>query len=172
MNALPSPKPKRQKRLALRFAVLVAAASVLGATYWFTRPSDLVWWRSPAFGKSGRHLRVLVPAGWQVDLTLGGYAPPYCLLGPVDGRPWILRRLLPAGEEPSYMLTFFQETDPGQTRFKGRVFKFVTAAKQWQAERRVEVGEGKIRAGVTYVRTNRWAFDRTQSKICNSLTIE
>jgi hypothetical protein len=37
---LPSPKPKRRKRLALRFAVLVAAASALGA-------ACLIWPRTP-----------------------------------------------------------------------------------------------------------------------------
>src|SRR5690349_18639303 len=73
---LSSRPPSRRKRpygrpllgrLALRFAVLVAAVSVLGAAYWFTRPQELVWWRSPPWGKQGRHVRGLIPLGWEWD---------------------------------------------------------------------------------------------------------
>src|SRR2546427_8813403 len=64
---LPSLKPSRGKRLALRFAALVAAVSGLGAAYWFTRPPELVWWRSPILDKSGRHVTVLIPNGWELD---------------------------------------------------------------------------------------------------------
>src|SRR5258708_19225276 len=61
MNALPSRKPNRRRRLALRFAVLVAAISALGAAYWFTRRPELVWWRSPEIDYSSRHVRILAP---------------------------------------------------------------------------------------------------------------
>jgi hypothetical protein len=61
---LPSPKPNRRKRTALRFAVLVVGVSALGAAYWFTRPLELVWWRSEPIGRSGRHVSVLIPNGW------------------------------------------------------------------------------------------------------------
>src|SRR5258708_7764904 len=66
-TALPSPKPNRRRRLALRFAVLVVAVSVLGAAYSLTRPPELVWWRSPEIRKSGKHVYVLVPWGWEWD---------------------------------------------------------------------------------------------------------
>src|SRR2546423_15612985 len=67
MNTLPSPKPSRRRRLALRFAVLVAAVSVLGAVYWFTRPPELIWWTSPEIGMTRLHLRMLIPNGWEVE---------------------------------------------------------------------------------------------------------
>src|SRR5258708_1965594 len=102
---LPSRKPNRRRRLALRFAALVAAVSTLCAAYWFTRPPELVWWRSPPVAGSGKHVRILVPQGWTVQgsynydyknpkLSVKGY-----LISPVDNRPRILRRLIPMGLE-------------------------------------------------------------------------
>src|SRR5258705_12871702 len=64
---LPSPKPNRRKQLVLRFAVLVAAVSVLGAAYWFTRPPELVWWRSPTIVDTQLNARILMPQGWGLE---------------------------------------------------------------------------------------------------------
>src|SRR5258708_6557055 len=67
MIALTSPKPIRRKGLAMRFAALVVAVSVLGAAPCTARPSELVWWRSPVIGKTGHRLRILIPRGWRID---------------------------------------------------------------------------------------------------------
>src|SRR6266481_1974081 len=93
----PSPRPNRRKRLALRFAALVVAVCVLGAAYWFTRPPELVWWRSPAIGDSHRHVRVQVPAGWvafwarsETESRTKGEWSYGCNFWPVDRRPGFL----------------------------------------------------------------------------------
>src|SRR5258708_21284057 len=80
-TALPPPKPNRRRRpygrpllgrLALRFAALVAAVSALGAAYWFTRPPELVWWRSQAIGKRGFHVKAQIPGEWRVQKVENG----------------------------------------------------------------------------------------------------
>src|SRR5205823_2855318 len=58
-------KPNRRKRLALRFASFVVTVSAIGTAYWFTRPPELVWWRSESEGVIGPHLAVLIPQGWK-----------------------------------------------------------------------------------------------------------
>src|SRR5258706_15570769 len=67
MDSLPSPKPNRRKRLALRFVMVVVAESALGTVYWFTRPPELVWWRSPDIDNTGHHAVLLVPRGWKLE---------------------------------------------------------------------------------------------------------
>src|SRR6266849_1207673 len=97
---LPSPKPNRRKRLALRFAVLVVAVSTLGAAYWFTRPPELVWWRSPGIGKTGLHLRCLVPLHWQrVSRDRMGQNFAIFNFVPVDKRPRVIRLIVPRSSE-------------------------------------------------------------------------
>src|SRR5947208_14806305 len=71
MIALSSPKPKRLRRLALRFVLVVAAVSVLGSAYWFTRPPEMIWWRSPEIGKTGLYVHLLIPSGWERDPKFG-----------------------------------------------------------------------------------------------------
>src|SRR5258706_4128855 len=106
---LPSPKPNRRRRLVLRFAALVAAVSALGAAYWFTRPPELVWWRSPAFGANARHIRLLVPRGWVPEndptvLLFGEPSPDFTFqLGPTDLRPEFLKRVFPVKAEKAYI---------------------------------------------------------------------
>src|SRR5439155_2067858 len=105
MNALPSPKPNRRKRLALRFAALVAAISVLGAAYWFTRPPELVWYTSPPLGEAGYRLKVRVPFGWKVYpssttiRTIGAQEQAGCTLIPADTLPRFLHRFIPNAED-------------------------------------------------------------------------
>src|ERR1051326_4943528 len=103
---LPSSKSSRRKRLALRFAVLVAAVSVLGAAYWFTRPPELVWWRSPPIDKTGFHVCVLMPHNWTLDWVSsaeqGLHRNPWDLdlvFVPCDRRPWFLKKLFPRQQE-------------------------------------------------------------------------
>src|SRR5258707_4280831 len=101
---LPSPKPIRRKRLVLRFAVLVAAVSALGASYWFTRPPELVWWRSPEIGKTGLRVRVLIPTNWHMNVPLiselrKGEGGANYSMSPVDARPRVIRLLFPRHSE-------------------------------------------------------------------------
>src|SRR6266852_7048941 len=101
---LPSPKPNRGKRLALRFAVLVAAVSALGAAYWFTRPPELVWWRSPDLHGSHHRLMVLIPNGWRLDDSTNiegdfqGFWEALYGFTPVDSRSGWLQRFRPKSE--------------------------------------------------------------------------
>src|SRR6266852_7895174 len=97
---LPSPKPNRRKRLALRFAVLVTAVSVVGAAYWFTRPPELVWWTTPPLGPLGKNrASVLIPRHWKPGPIIASAISEEKLcaftLRPVDDRPDMLKWLLP-----------------------------------------------------------------------------
>src|SRR5258707_9719425 len=103
-TAPPSPKLNRRKRpygrpllgrLALRFAALVAAVSALGTAYWFTRPPELVWWRSPEIAETGWHYRALMPCGWEETPPLStGHTDMWncrAIFLPVDRRPKFIR---------------------------------------------------------------------------------
>src|SRR5258708_31523978 len=63
MSALSSPKPNRTKRLALRFAILMAVVA-LGGTYLLSPPPELIMWTSLPLGNTSKRVRVLVPNGW------------------------------------------------------------------------------------------------------------
>src|ERR1700747_1731796 len=117
---LPSPKPNRRRRLALRFAVLVVAISVLGAAYWFTRPPELVWWTSPPLGDSRLRAHMRTPIGWEEEPSNNAMKEPSGLwsttwkLMPVDHTPALLKRFFPdrkfkAGtEQPCIVLVAIQ----------------------------------------------------------------
>ena len=179
---LPSPKPNRRKRLALRFAVLVAAISALGATYWFTRPPELVWWRSPAIRETNHYLRVLIPNGWKaswervLDSAPGEDWLYTARFTPVDSRPNWLNRMFPVRSEDKALLAASFERDGTEKEFtyhedglEERVYDGTTVHN---VRRRMQAGAPSLHAIVYYDRENLPAFNRTYRQICNSLTIE
>jgi hypothetical protein len=170
---LSSPKPNRGKRLALRFAALVLAVSALGAAYWFTRPPELVWWRSEAIGKTGRHVHVLIPQGWSKQMEafpairewqeweFGAWE---------DRRPRFLRWLLPDAREHGE-LSIIITPSRLLARVDSKIIR-LDAASKLKANKAVTLADGQILEGVFYQRTNLPAFNRTYRQICNSLRIE
>jgi hypothetical protein len=177
MNALPSPKPNRRKRLALRFAVLVAAVSVLGAAYWFTRPPELVWWRSPEIGKTGRHVKMLIPGGWELntaesDLSLENgseWMADYSIL-PRDKRPELLRRILPRALEKAGLSIAVAHNVAGLHKGPDIATRQITGMQL--ADKYVIRKDANIWVSSTYYRSNPPAFNRTYRLICKSLRIE
>jgi hypothetical protein len=176
---LPSPKPNRRKRLALRFAVVVVAVAALGAAYWFTRPPELVWWRSPPLFGTGHKARLLIPGGWKINpkmtvtMTLNGERLNTFWLFPTDRRPRLLQRLFPAGEPraslnvfggKSSFLFFGRDEDNGP--------KLDQIDGTWVGQRTAVLEDEYIVADVQYWRTDKSTFDRTYKQICNSLRIE
>jgi hypothetical protein len=184
MNALPSPKSNRWKRFVLRFAVLVAAACVLGAAYWFTRPPELVWWRSPDIAETSKHVRVLIPSGWEANWPLipkSDGARDYSVLYqicPVDRRPSVLRSIL--GEQTESGKNAAMVIDISLERIQklnssNRMVGLRRVSEPGQpliAIRAVGYHRPNITAEVSYIRSNLPAFNRTYRQICNSLTIE
>src|SRR5258708_40006643 len=178
--ALRSPKQNRRKRLALRFAVVVVAVSVLGAAYWFTRPPELVWWRSPAISKTGLRVQVLIPQDWKLDspgaTIKSGDMVVFYKFFEADHAPRMLRWLLPKPtfEHASLDVTVGQlHWAPNATYAPvppniRRVDRGITHS----ADRYVRTPNKQLEVGVTYSRTNLPAFNRTYRQICNSLTIE
>jgi hypothetical protein len=177
---LPSPKPNRRKRLALRFAALVVAVSALGAAYWFTRPPELVWWRSPEIGNSGRHVRLLIPNGWESELPLSKgedfmeqWEAIY-YFSPVDRRPKLLRHIFAReGEYTAMVVKVIQS----HSKLIGRegpasAVAFGESSAKFGSERVATFIDARIGAGVYYGRDNRLEFNSTQATICNSLRIE
>jgi hypothetical protein len=171
---LPSPKPNCRRRLALRFAVLVVAVSALGAAYWLMRPPELVWWRSPELGSSGRHVRLLLPAGWELRPAVESdpICPSFSFMA-VDRLPAWIKWIGPIKKEDTELRLniglcekFSSDWRPpsnitlsrrGGTNFARR------AACSW---------DGQIRPDIIYYRVNTRAFNRTYRRICNSLRIE
>jgi hypothetical protein len=175
---LPSPKPRWRKRLVLRFAVLVAAVSVLGAAYWFTRPPELVWWRSPYVGTSTRYVRTLIPTGWEVNgvksdpsrRKSGGQSSYYTMV-PVDNRPGVLRTLFPSIRNTDSFLFVMIDQDP-EPRAMIRDTLLSEPSSHLYAVREVAHRTAGIYAEVRYKCDNDIAFHRTYRQICNSLRIE
>jgi hypothetical protein len=180
MNALPSPKPDRRKRLALRFAVLAAAASVLGAAHWFTRPPELVWCRRLPIRAANRTARVLVPQGWAIHLPLDtgyqsrdGWTQTY-YISPVDSRPGILRWILRFRFETAAVVISVQSRRRRSLHDDvGKATSRINQAGQpYKAARLVVRPDESVSAHIAYYRTNLSAFKRTYRQICDSLTIE
>jgi hypothetical protein len=176
-SELPFQKRNRRMRLTLRFTALVLGVSALGAVYWFTRPPELVWWRSPVIGDGGRRLFALIPNGWGLDLYGVGEQVSnnglqrWYVFSPIDRRPGILRRILPHSQEIAD-LTFnvgywkadvVKRSDP-RIDGHGPVLE--------EANRFVLFSDKRTWAEVSYSRNYVPAFDRTYRQICNSLRIE
>ncbi len=175
---LPSPKPNRRKRLALRFAVLVAAVSLLGAAYWFTRPPELVWWRSPRVGKIGFRVKTPIPSGWELSPDGGGqtvndrdWSATY-LLKPVDRRPWIIRVLSPFKPEKADMRVNIGIVISTTLRMHYYDKELKRTEDHQQSGYCDGVFDGHTYFYIGYKRAEVAAFNRTFRQICNSLKIE
>jgi hypothetical protein len=174
---LPSPKPNRRRRIALRFAVLVVAVSVLGAAYWFTRPPELVWWTSPAIAKTGRHVKMLIPDGWEVDtaesdLSLengDGWMADYSI-SPRDKRPALLRSILPRMLEKAGLTIAVAHNVAGL--HKAPDIETHQIGGMQLADTYFMRKDANVWVSSTYFRTSLPAFNRTYRQICNSLRIE
>src|SRR5258706_11042413 len=181
MNALLFSNPKRRKRLALRFAVLVVAASALGTAYWFTRPPELVWWRSPQIGESELHVRVLVPEGWvpywarsekeSKRKVKWSYS---CNFWPVDRRPGFLCKIFPWRQEKAELgIVFEHDSFVKLSRPSGQTLTYsINGTKVHAAGRDLMLSSQAIYASVDYDRADLSAFNRTYHQIWESLTIE
>jgi hypothetical protein len=178
---VPSPKPNRRKRLALRFAVLVVAVSALGAAYWFTRPPELVLWTSPPIARSGRHISVLVPRGWKISKTVhegleshGEWGTYYSISASLQ-RPQILMWRLPFEQDQWSIQINVMESHGKTPRFSelyNGVYRLDNEGRPHRAHNQVAFPSVNSWAGVIYERSNLPAFNRTYRQICNSLTIE
>lgn len=181
MNAIPSSKPNRRNWLALRFALIVVTLSALGAAYWSSRPSELVWWTSPPIAGSGQRARVLIPRGWELDNLdddWHGDGARYAQysIRPVNRTPWFLRWLFRARQVDSAL----EVTDCKATvdlhaavgnYICGKLvfFKSENPPRSW---RWVQSENAKTVAMVSYQCSNQRAFNSTYRQICNSLMIE
>jgi hypothetical protein len=170
------PKPNRRRRLVLQFAALVVAVSALGAAYWFTRPPELVWWRSPVHSDRGIRVRVLTPCGWRFE-DLGssddgmGMETQY-VFTPVDERPAVLRWFLPQKCDNAQLTVFVTNGyKPG-----GEEVYHDTQLYDYEgtnsARKDVLALSKSGKATVVYFNDNLSAFNRTYRQICNSLRIE
>ena len=189
MNALRFPERNRRKRLALRFAVLAAAVSVLDVAYWFTRPPELVWWRSPPLGIHGTRVRLLIPGTWDVEQPmhggdmLKGHWITYRWFLPEDHRPAFLKRIFPMksplGKDAIYIyVDEYKAESQGRGQYRDR-FYVGHQPSQYQGNqddsnfaRELVHVDGKMTVTLNYYRGNRSVFLRTYRQICDSLRIE
>jgi hypothetical protein len=178
---LPSPKPNRRKRLALRFAFLVAAVSVLGAAYWFTRPPELAWWRSPEIRGEKGHVLALIPQGWETPVPLdagtemsGRWEAAYRFV-PVDRTPKFLRWISATHKETAEMVIYVIDSRAQVHRWSD-IAPIISLCRvpgpPYAADRWMSLDGVKTFSALHYERANLRAFNRTYRQICNSLTIE
>jgi hypothetical protein len=180
---LPSPKPNRRRRpygrpslgrLALRFAVLVVAVSALGVACSFTRPPELVWWRSPQIYSTGRRIRVLVPNGWSLhDSYPDGDTMTHYNIKPHErARPrWLEWFGLLQEEDSNLEVLVACYKDALEDRSVHAESIVAWPLGESSSSRELTSSDGHIWVQVTYLRQAS-AFERTHVAICNSLTIE
>jgi hypothetical protein len=177
--------------MALRFAVIVAGVSALGAAYWFTRPPELVWWRSPKLALNGPHIRLLVPAGWTADdsdlkpgpsgRTILDATKVVTIEPPKRGGVRWLRWMLPAPEEYAKVelliglraVRFREMPGLGPENYDGKTHIYICSDPTVHScGRGLFSSDSEWAALVAYDRSDESAFNRTYRQICNSLRIE
>jgi hypothetical protein len=188
MNELPSSKRNHWRGRALRITVFAAIAAATSAITWLTCRPALTWWTSPPIGKTGRHLRMLVPEGWELESPIDSgqyeidpdqkgnvvWSAHYRFL-PVDRRPGFLRRLFPHTEEDAKV-----NVDVGQSRKQVALWAGIGATISREdsppyphcASRFISFNDTRIIAEADYFRSNLPAFDATYKQICMSMRIE
>jgi hypothetical protein len=178
---LPSPKPNRRKRLAVRLAVLVGAVSVLGAAYWFTRPPELVWWWSPEIWDTNVRVYVLVPQGWEEEPSSNASISPERTwsasykLASADRRPELIKRIFPRTQETTSLIIRVYRRSADTTDMRDTGIRKTIDPRPFHASEAVRViisPDAKTDVTVEYVRSNLPAFNRTYRQICNSLRID
>jgi hypothetical protein len=172
-------KPRRKRRWIWWLAV-PAAAVVVMVTYRLMRPPELVWWSSPAIGRSPIRAKVLIPIGWKIDdersVTYhdAGTGLAAYVLVPSDNRPKLIRQLFPCESEDAFASVEIDQpgSDPSweQARLAGN--KRFEEGGVLGVIRLTKTSDGKVYASVKYCRENHSAFNRTYKQICNSLRIE
>src|ERR1051326_7215274 len=111
------PVPIRSKQISMRLAAALLGMSGLGAVLWITTSPAYHWWSSPEIGHSGRHARIRIPRGWEVQLPLDsgirGHEGIQCSyrINLVDRRPRFLWWLFkPSRDQWSGMTVNTQES--------------------------------------------------------------
>jgi hypothetical protein len=156
------------------------AVSVLGAAYWFTRRPELVWWTSPEVGKTGRHVRVLIPTNWHMNVPLisevrKGDGGANYFMSPVEGRPKVIRLLFPRNSETAKVginVIYSKAEKTLWFKHDSGIFSYCWPRGKHIADRYISSPDGRIYVQVVYERSYLPAFNRTYRKICDSLRIE
>src|SRR5258708_1937748 len=173
---LPPLKPNRRKRFARRFAVLVAAVSVLRATYWFTRPPELVLYISPSLDPKGTRLELRLPRGWRLDRIDLGTAEEHdsmLMFNALPSMPWIpvsVRRWLHIEEPIAQLIVHWDYSEPGMEDFDeiddgGRETGRFSALRS----RRISQTKSWL---ISYNRSNKTAFRATWAAILGTVTVK
>jgi hypothetical protein len=140
----------------------------------------LVWWRSPALGPRSIHCRLLVPEGWEAQVTNWDAASQNSdkweanlTFVPVDRRPKMFRWFLPPRLQDESINIGIYRVPPNIPLWKAMPPEEVTRlGKDSLATRGYEFESAKVLAQINYSRKDRAAFNRTYKQICDSLTIE
>ena len=170
-----------RRRIVWWIAGLAVIAAIAG-TYLLTRPQELVWWTSPVVARSRRHVRALIPFGWQplspfgrVKDSNGNWQAVYNFGPQRDRRPGLLRWISPQHRQASLLsivVTQFQNDKTGYSDFVTGIRRFDQPGRRI-ADRFVSFREQWIRASLQYeTSTDPQAFDNTYKAVCNSLRIE
>jgi hypothetical protein len=163
-------------------AALMGMGVFVGTWVWVATRPALVWWVSPEIGKTGRHVRVLVPRGWEErmpidsgDETTGELMATYAIGPPMDRRPKFLRWMFPHNEAAASMEVLVCRSRPEETQWVELgtgITKLAYPDGSYSLDHSAVSRDARVMAFVTYHRTDARAFDATYKKICGSLRVE
>ncbi len=178
MAGRPNHEGKSKRRLAAAFAVAAVALLAFSLNAWLAQQSQFVLWTSPPVGKSGRHVKALIPSGWklsQLSQINGGIWEE-----PKDSKPEWLQRLLPHKASRGAVCL-----DVGPSRVginwgvsaeevAGSMARLVRPmlGNVSETHRTVTSREGDISASILYYTDNKDQFDSLHETIRDSLKIE
>lgn len=171
------------RRLVQRITVLAVIGAVFAATIWLARRPSLVWWTSAPMGNTARHVRLLVPHGWEpippfvtaVNRPNGdAYYQYRYYLFPVDRTPKPLHWIFPIHQENSAVMIDIVKsaTQPRWWQARPQIGKHAYRLNEHSAIRTVRFPGAGLWVYLHYEREDSRAFDATYEAISNSLRIE
>lgn len=163
--------------LGLIVIAAVICATVIG--YWVVLPRGLTPWTSPAIRGADKHVKVLIPAGWELERPAEyreehGAAITFYVLSQPDHTPEFVRMAFPPHRESaSIAIKIVRALKDAPLRRPQESGVILTDLKLIrEAERYVMTPDRRILAHVLYLRGNVDEFDKTYKKICESLKVE
>ena len=158
-------------------AVLLSTIGVGTAAVVLSRQPALTWWQGPAIDSQGHRVKVLVPTGWSnrrpplVVLDPQHKTTHYlAVLVPRDGRPAILRWLIPAKLENAQLVIHCDYPCGANAGLDTGIGKHIYPHACTSHRTRVFAKELAI-VEVNYERANRGDFDATYRQVCNGVRI-
>lgn len=161
----------------MRWVVAPISVVALALLYQLTRPPELEWWTSPPIGRTGLHLRMLIPNGWEVEpgwrdgrklsaAPINSYA-----ISASEREPSIVRWILRTRKD-GVLGVSIPETQLDTNPWGEEMMSVTDMRYCFRASRVAAFKNWRIAVQMDYYRNDRKTFNRTYKRICDSLKIE